>query len=298
MSFNTYLKAVGTGPKGNRDLSFDESYDMMQHILKQDIYSEQISAFLLGWRLKPETIEEFQGALSACESFLKKEHIENSILLGYPFDGKAKNPYLLPHVASLLKKEDLNLVVVGDDVQPAKKGVTIQDIFPHVTCHANTTYFERKECFKELHNLTQIRTRLGLRSGFNTIEKLLNFAESEYAITGVFHKPYVKKYKEIFADKYKRFALIQGNEGGPEIFKKGTLWITENNITKEYIVDPAYYGVHREKSTENFSLADSVEHIKNPSKECLQLAKINAAVYLFVSNKAKSIDEAYERLRY
>jgi len=63
MDFMKYIHAVGTGVKGNRDLTFKESVDMMEQILEQKVYPEQISAFLLGWRLKPETITEFQGAI-------------------------------------------------------------------------------------------------------------------------------------------------------------------------------------------------------------------------------------------
>ena len=70
MDFHKYIHAVGTGPKGNRDLSFEESQDMMTQILNQSIHGEQIAAFLLGWRLKPETTEEFCGAISACDSFI------------------------------------------------------------------------------------------------------------------------------------------------------------------------------------------------------------------------------------
>ena len=68
MDFFNYIHAVGTGPKGNRDLSFDEAKDMMQQILDQSVPREQIAAFLLGWRLKPETTEEFRGALAACDA--------------------------------------------------------------------------------------------------------------------------------------------------------------------------------------------------------------------------------------
>ncbi|MEA2090936.1 MAG: glycosyl transferase, partial [Campylobacterota bacterium] len=63
MDFFKYIHAVGTGPKGNRDLSFEESKDMMEQILNQSIPSEQAAAFLLGWRLKPETTTEFRGAI-------------------------------------------------------------------------------------------------------------------------------------------------------------------------------------------------------------------------------------------
>ena len=147
-----------------------------------------------------------------------------------------------------------------------------------------------------MSNLTDLRLKLGLRTGFNTIEKLPRVANSEYAITGVFHKPYVKKYVQIFANRYKKFALIQGNEGTPELFSKGRLWIAEGSDVKEFIIDPAFYGINYTKSWETISVEESVEQLNNPSTQYLKLARLNAAVYLFVTQKATSIDEAFEKL--
>ncbi len=296
MEFNKYIHAVGTGPKGNRDLSFEESEDMMRQILDQSVHSEQIAAFLLGWRLKPETNDEFRGAIKACDSYIQNTTVKDSIELGYPFDGKAKNPYIFPLVAKVLKKSGLGLVVIGDDQQPAKDGITIKDICTKIELDSNLHYFDRELFFKELHDLTDIRMRLGLRTGFNTIEKLPRVANSEYAITGVFHKPYVDKYVAIFSDRYKRFALIQGNEGTPELFSKGRLWIADGDKVDEIIVDPAHYGINYTKSWQTITLEDSLDQLGNPSQEYLKLATLNAAIFLFVTQKAKSIDEAYEML--
>ena len=296
MDFFKYIHAVGTGPKGNRDLSFDESKDMMEQILSQSIPSEQIAAFLLGWRLKPETIEEFRGAISACDSCITKKEVKNSIELGYPFDGKAKNPYIFPLVAKVLQNSGLHLVVIGDEQQPAKGGITIKDICTKIELDNNVHYFDRADFFKKLHNLTDVRMKLGLRSGFNTIEKLPHVSNSEYAITGVFHKPYVKKYVAIFSDRYKRFALIQGNEGTPELFSKGRLWIAQGDDVEEFIIDPVHYGINYTKSWDTISLEDSLEQLNNPSEEYLKLAKLNAAVYLFVTQNAPSIDDAFDML--
>ncbi len=296
MDFFKYIHAVGTGPKGNRDLSFDEAKDMMTQILNQSVPSEQIAAFLLGWRLKPETIEEFRGAIAACDAEMQTTKVENSLELGYPFDGKAKNPYIFPLVAKELAKTDLNLVVIGGEKQPAKNGITLKEIATKLELSSNIHYFERIEFFKKMHDLTDIRRKLGLRSGFNTIEKLPGVGQSEYAITGVFHKPYVKKYSEIFSDRYKRFALIQGNEGTPELFSKGRLWIVNGDATEEFIIDPEHYGIHYKKSWDKIDLQESLEQINNPSEEYLKLAKLNAAVYLFVTQRADSIDDAFAML--
>ncbi|MBL0708380.1 MAG: glycosyl transferase [Sulfurimonas sp.] len=296
MDFFKYIHAVGTGPKGNRDLSFEESKDMMEQILKQTIPSEQAAAFLLGWRLKPETTLEFRGAIDACDSFVKKTTVKNSLELGYPFDGKAKNPYIFPLVAKVLQDSGLNLVLIGDDLTPAKGGITVKDICSKVQLSPNAHYFDRKDFFKEISDLRELRMKLGLRTGFNTIEKLPHVANSEYAITGVFHKPYVKKYVEIFSERYKRFALIQGNEGTPELFSKGRLWISQDSEVEEIIIDPAHFGINYTKSWEDISLEDSLEQLNKPSSEYIKLAKLNASVYLFVTENAKSIDEAWQKL--
>ena len=296
MDFFKYIHAVGTGPKGNRDLSFEESEDMMTQILDQSVYPEQIAGFLLGWRLKPETVEEFRGAITACDKYVKHSEVKNSLELGYPFDGKAKNPYIFPLVAKILKDSGLNLVVTGDELTPAKGGITIQDICSKIDLSSNMHYFDRKEYIPQMNELTEIRMKLGLRTGFNTIEKLPQIAKSEFAITGVFHKPYVKKYVEIFSDRYERFALIQGNEGTPELFSKGRLWVSNNGELEESIIDPEHYGINYTKSWDNITLEDSLKQLTEPSDEYLKLAKLNAAVYLFVTNKFKSVDDAFEFL--
>jgi anthranilate phosphoribosyltransferase len=296
MDFFNYIHAVGTGVKSNRDLSFEESKDMMEQILNQSVPTEQIAAFLLGWRLKPETNTEFRGAIEVCDKYIKKEYVENSLELGYPFDGKVKNPYIFPLVAKELKKEDINLVIVGDELVPAKGGITTKNICTNIELENNIHYFDRKDFFQKMSELTDLRMKLGLRTGFNTIEKLPHVAQSNYAITGVFHRPYVKKYIEIFAHRYKRFALIQGNEGTPEIFSKGRLWIYDNNEAKEHIINPTHYGIDYKKSLEKISLENSLQQLKNPSDEYIKLAKLNAALYLFVTQKSSTIDEGWEKL--
>jgi len=293
LGFFKYIHAVGTGTKGNRDLSFDEAKDMMTQMLDQSVPSEQIAAFLLGWRLKPETTTEFQGALAAFDENLIQSKVNNSLELGYPFDGKVNNPYIFPLVAKALKKENLNLVLVGDEKQPAKDGITIKDIVSEMELNENIHYFDREKFLNKLHKLTDIRNKLGLRSSLSTIEKLTGVAQSEYAITGVFHKPYVKKYAAIYAQRYKKLALIQGNEGTPELFSKSRLWIVDKDDIQEYIIDPAHYGIHYKKSWDKITLDESLHQVNNPSDEYLKLAKLNAAVYLFVTERFDSIEDAY-----
>ncbi len=296
MDFHNYIKAVGTGPKSNRELSEQEMADCMNQILKQTAKPEQIAAFLLGWRVRIEAIEELQTAYGVFNNYIKRVNIPNSIELGYPYDGKADNPYLFPLFGKYLKKFDLSIIISGDYLQPAKHGITLKDVATNITLDDNIHYFDRSQYFKELSDLTRVRNALGLRTAFNTLEKLLNPANSKYAISAAFHEPYVKKNNELFASNYDHFVVVKGNEGTPEIFSKCRYWLKDGLKIVEHSIEPEYFGITYKKSWERITLEESLDFLNNPSQELEKLARLNVALLLVTAKKAKTVKEGFEML--
>ncbi len=294
--FHKYIKAVGTGAKHNFDLSIEQMEEAMGMILDGTIYPEQLSAFLLGWRIKPETTDEFIGAIKSFDKYIKREKIENSIELGYPYDGKCNNPYMFSLIAKELEPYGINIVVTGDKLQPAKGGIVVSQIIQDIDKSSNLYYFDRKNIFPQLSNLTQTRMRLGTRTGFNTIERLLNPAFSDIAFTGVFHKPFMEKYVKIFGNRYKKLVITKGNEGTSEIFSKTQYWIVQNNTTTEYKIDPKYFGIDYKKSWDKIRYDEMVNIINNPTKEFMKLIKLNSAFILNCFNKVLTIEDGYDIL--
>ncbi len=289
--FLPYLKCVGTGPKRNRDLTKDEMKIVMSAFLKKEVVPEQAAAFLLGWRVKGESLDEFAASIEVFDEFIKHEPLKNSIEFGYPYDGKVKNPYIITLVAEHLQKFDINLSLHGDLLQPSKGGITLKEVCDNTPLTSNTYYYDRETYFPELHAFSDIRAKLGLRSSFNTIEKLLNITESETAVIGAFHKPFVEKYISLFKDRYKKLIIIKGNEGTPEIFSKCAITIVENDEVTEIKVDPKDFDISYEKSRDPLSLERSLELTHNPSDELQKLAKLNAAVILFLTDRTSSIED-------
>ena len=282
MDFLPYLKAVGTGKKRNRYLTQEELKEAMTSMLQGEVPPEQISAFLLGWRVKGETIEEFRGAIEAFDQYITPQPIANSIEFGYPYDGKRNNPYLFPLMAKYLNHHGISLSLHGDELQPAKNGTPLKYICDNLSLDENIHYFDRSIHFKELHNLNSVRTILGMRSSFNTLEKLLNITQSKIAIIGAFHKPFVEKYIQLFQDRYDKLIIIRGNEGTPEIFSKCAVTVVSNQKREEYKFDPKDYGINYEKSWNKISAQESLDMSDNPSEELEQLAQFNAKVILFL----------------
>ena len=304
MNFKKYIKAVGTGPKGNKDLSIEETADAIEQILLNKVTPAQVGAFLIGWRTKLESNDELKGCILALRKFMKFQKVEDSIELGYSFDGRCDNPFLFPLFGKILEEfylknsdvRKLNLVISGDFLQPAKVGLTTKEIFANIDASQYVHFFDRVEYLEELSNMTTLRHELGLRTAFNTVEKLLNPSQSEYGVTTAFHKPYVQKYLDIFAPYFKEVVVVKASEGSPEVFKDGKYWkMVEGNIIEESF-SLKDYGIAYDKEFENISLEEALNIVKNPDKEILKLAKFNVALYLLFSKRVASLDEAWQRL--
>lgn len=304
MNFKKYIKAVGTGPKGNKDLSIEETADAIEQILLNKVTPAQVGAFLIGWRTKLESNDELKGCILALRKFMKFQKVEDSIELGYSFDGRCDNPFLFPLFGKILEEfylknsdvRKLNLVISGDFLQPAKVGLTTKEIFANIDASQYLHFFDRVEYLSELSNMTTLRHELGLRTAFNTVEKLLNPSQSEYGVTTAFHKPYVQKYLDIFAPYFKEVVVVKASEGSPEVFKDGKYWkMVDGNIIEESF-SLKDYGIVYDKEFENISLEEALNIVKNPDKEILKLAKFNVALYLLFSKRVASLDEAWQRL--
>jgi anthranilate phosphoribosyltransferase len=304
MSFKKYIKAVGTGPKGNRELEENEIIDAIDNILLRTATDSQIGAFLIAWRTKFETNGELKAMVKALKKYMKFQKVEDSLELGYSFDGRANNPFLFPLYEEILKEfysknsdiRRLNLVISGDRVQPAKNGLTTKEVYSQTQKGEFIHFFDRSEYLKELSDLTDLRQELGLRTAFNTVEKLLSPGESEYAVTTAFHKPYVQKYLDIFGEYYKDIIVVKASEGSPEVMKNGKFWkmIDGEIIEQQFKLED--YGISYDRSFENITLEESMNIVNNADDELIKLAKFNIALYLVFASRVKTVDEAWERL--
>ena len=304
MNFFKYIKAVGTGPKSNRDLTKEEIVEAIQGILEQKCDSEQSAAFLMLLRVKLESDDELKGCLESFDKYVKRVDIPESIELGFSYDGKTEQPYLFPLYGKVLKEffkknkdiKPFDLVVSGDYPQPAKDGLTLKELIHEIDLEENIHFFNRLDYFKELSDLTHLRKQLYMRTIFNTVEKLLNPANSKYAITSAFHKPYVEKYNKLFGENYENLLVLKGSEGNPEVFKDFKYWITIEDEIVEKTIKLKDLNINYDTKYENITLEENIQLINNPNEELMKLVKLNVAILLFTSKRVESIEKAYEML--
>lgn len=295
MRFHYFLKAVGTGPKGNKNLSREEMKEAMGMMLDGTAIPEQTAAFLLGWRVKAEDKDELLGAMDAMTERIKQTPINKSLEIGYPMDGKIKSPPVMLLAAQMVPK--IPLIIHGDRAQPAKLGFNPKDFHENMKLSNNLHFFDRAKFFPELAKLTDLRRALGLRTAFNTLEKLHNVAMSDFALIGMHHLPYFDLYKELYGDQYKRLVIVRGSEGTPEILKKSTILVVEKGHSHSQPIDPEYFGLKPYPAKEEMSLKAMIDALQKPSQELLGYARLNAALLLYTANQSNSIEEAFSSLK-
>ncbi|MDO9208740.1 MAG: hypothetical protein Q7T91_10870 [Sulfuricurvum sp.] len=286
LRFLTYIRAVGTGPKGNRSLTKEETKDAFKLIIERRIPDTLISAFLLGWRVQGESEEE----LSGCVEYLAQKldsHLRgnnNTVEIGYPMDGKTKFFPIMLKAAEHLP--DLEIHAVYDLPLGPKYGSTLNEF--QVTT-PNLTLHHRRDLLSGLSDLTPLRNDIGIRTAFNTLEKL-NFL-APVALIGMHHAPYFDLYATLYTPYYKRLVIVQGHEGTPEIVKKTKYKIVENGETTTHYIDPEEFGIEPIVTKDEMTVEEMVALMNNPDENLAKMVRLNAAFLGFVAGKYQTIKE-------
>jgi len=289
LRFLEYIRCVGTGPKGNRHLSREEMYDAFELIVERRVPDVAISAFLLGWRVQIESDEELHGCvdwLALQQTSVTKTGIE----IGYPFDGKAKFFPIMIRAAALLS--DLNVHATYDLPLGPKYGITLEQ-FQHSA--SNVTLHNRYDLLKGLSDLTTLRNDIGIRTAFNTLEKLNFLAPT--ALIGMHHAPYFDLYASLYAKHYQRLLIVQGHEGTPEILKKTKYKLVQNGEITTHHIDPQEFGIEPISAKEEMSLEAMQELMDHPDENLAKMIRLNAAFLGWAAGKFTTIEVGYTCLQ-
>lgn len=289
LRFLNYIKAVGTGPKGNRELSREETKDAFSLILERRIPDTLISAFLLGWRVQGESDEELGGCVEYLAGHLVAKK-GKGIEIGYPMDGKTKFFPIMLKASEYLA--DIEVHAVYDVPLGPKYGSTLNEF--QVTA-PNLNLHHRRDLLKSLSDLTPLRNDIGIRTAFNTLEKL-NFL-APIALIGMHHAPYFDLYAKLYAPYYQRLVIVQGHEGTPEIIKKTKYKIVENGETTTYHLEPEEFGIEPIVTKEEMTLEEMVALMKHPDENLAKMIRLNTAFLGFVAGKYQTIEEGYACLQ-
>jgi anthranilate phosphoribosyltransferase len=205
--FRAVIKAVATGPRGSRDLTFAEARDATTALLDGDVSPAQAGAFLIGLRVKGEGAEELAGVAQALRDrapALRAPAGRPLVVSCGAFDGVADVPPL-GLAASICAAAGGAAVITacGDRLGP-KHGVTPADVLAALggpgrpsaeqseamLARAGVALVHAGAALPGWDALAVLRDEIGLRGPIHSAEKLVDWFGARRFVVAHTHGSY------------------------------------------------------------------------------------------------------------
>lgn len=232
MQFSDFIKILGRGKRGAKELTQEQAYIAMSMLLNGEATGEQRGAFLMLLRVREETVPELTGFVQACQEHINKE------LSGFTVDldlgcyaGKRRHlPWYLLSVACLV--EQGHKVFLHGTTEPHSKRLYTCSVLPNLglatvnsvqeaklqLAAKGVTYLDIAHIHAGLDEILKLREFFGLRSCANTLARMLNPSQAPYCVQGVYHEHVDEKHGGVNSYFEKVNSLcFRGDGGDPEI---------------------------------------------------------------------------------
>lgn len=298
------------------DLDLSLAKASVLEILEDKATPAQISAFLIGLRMKGETPDEiFSFVKTLREKALKIELNEEEVVDLCGTGGDEKSTFNISTISTF--------VVAGAGVKVAKHGNRAisshcgsADLIEGLGIKLPDSPTKVKQSVEELgvgfifapyfhplmKNVQSIRKEIGVRTIFNLLGPLINPAGVKRQLIGFFNEKVIKKVAEVLRKLGgERYLLVHSKDGLDEISilapTAGVL--VEKNELKEIEIVPEDYGIRkRDASIKALSLQENLDILfsvlKGEDSVYRDFVLINAGAAIFVSGKASDLKQGIE----
>ena len=228
-----FIKEIGRGRKGSRDISSDEAFQLYAAMLDGRVSDLELGALVLALRIKGESVDEIAGFLDAAEASFDKLQApdgEFAPVVLPSYNGSRQMPNLTPLLALLLARQGVPVLIHGVVNDPGR--VTTAEILQALGLPLSRTAQQAREGFASrepvfipidalaprVTRLLELRRILGVRNSTHTLVKILQpFDGAALRLTSYTHPEYLHTLSEYFAtaaDPARGDAfLMRGTEG-------------------------------------------------------------------------------------
>ncbi|MFM8468061.1 MAG: DNA-binding protein YbiB [Oxalobacteraceae bacterium] len=210
-----FIREIGRGKKGARDLSREDARALYTAMLEDRISDLELGALLIGMRIKGESVNEIGGFLDAAEISFTPLQAPSSALAPViipSYNGSRQLPNLTPLLACLLAREGVPVFLHGVLTDPGR--ITTAEILAemgmapvHDAAAMAAEFAQQRPVFMpisalapRLHRLLALRRVLGLRNSTHTLVKIMQpFAQPALRLVSYTHPDYLTMLTEYFS---------------------------------------------------------------------------------------------------
>ena len=305
----------------HREVFHDEMLHIMRQIMRGELTQAQIAGFIIGLRVKKETVGEIAAAAQVMREFATtvplKDHTHVVDVVGTGGDGAhtfnistaatfvtaAAGGKVAKHgnrsVSSRSGSADV-LEALGAKLElpPAQIALAIDTI--------GVGFMFAPSHHPAMKHAAPVRKELGVRTIFNLLGPLTNPAGTQRQLMGVFHPDLVGIQTRVLQRLgAKHVMVVYGRDGLDEISISGPTLVGEliDGEVREYDLHPSQFGleVYDRRAIQVNSVDESRQMIlavlENQPGPALNIVVLNAGAALYVAGVAKSIEDGIERAR-
>ena len=231
MNFAHFIREIGRGKEGARDLEFAEAQQLYGAMLDGGVSDVELGAIMIALRMKGEAIEEMAGFMAAVNERLyaldcPRDRIRPVVIPSY--NGARKGANLTPLMAMLLQRFGIPVLVHGPIEGYGR--VTSAQILREFGILPVTSRVQANQQLKDgqltfvpssvispgLAQLLALRGRLGLRNSAHSLVKMIDpFAGRGLVLAAATHPEYLEMMRELLAKLGVSALLLRATEGEP-----------------------------------------------------------------------------------
>ena len=226
MSISHFIKEIGRGKQGARDLTRAQAAELMGLVLDGAVPDLQLGAFCIAMRVKGETAQEMAGFLDALDSRLQRIPNDSAapVVVLPSYNGARRLPLFTPLLALLLSAQGWRVLVHGGNTEDSR--VSTQEVMQELGCACLTSvraisdrevvYAPAELLSPGLWRLLQVRRSLGLRNSAHSLVKMMNPVDGPAVLVASYtHPEYDSSMSETLQLMQAHAMLLRGTEGEP-----------------------------------------------------------------------------------
>ncbi len=314
MDMQSAIKAVTE----NRNLSREEMTEVMSLIMTGKATDSQIGGFLIGLRMKGETVDEVAAAASVMRELSTKVKAPDEYLVDTCGTGGDASGSFNISTASVFVTAAAGAHVAkhGNRSVSSKSGSA--DVLETAGVNLDITPEQVAECIENvgagflfaikhhgaMKHAIGPRKEMGVRTIFNVLGPLTNPAGAPNQVIGVFSKDWLVPLAEVLKQLGSRHVMIvHADDGMDEISISSATSVAElkDGEIKTYSIQPEDFGMNKaelssikaEDSTASLNIIKAVlDNTDGPAKDIVCL---NAGAAIYVSGLTDSLQAGVEK---
>jgi anthranilate phosphoribosyltransferase len=305
----------------HRELFHDEMLHIMRQIMRGELTPAQIAGFIIGLRVKKETIGEITAAAQVMREFATRVPVANAerILDVVGTGGDAARTFNIS-TASTFVCAAAGAKVAKHGNRAVSGSTGSADVLEALGANLALSPEQIAQLIEEigvgfmfapahhsaLRHAAGVRKELGVRTLFNILGPLTNPAGAQNQLLGVFHPDLVGILVRVLQRLGSRHVMVvHGVDGMDEISISGDTLVGElrNSQVTEYALNPTRFGIEPcerraiQVSTVDESKSMVLAALGNQAGPALNVVLINAGAAIYVSGVAPTIEAGIELAR-